>query len=168
MQSQTDKSAADKIRSYLGAYAASMPPNNIDGSFIRQAVLTSVTTESETSNAKAIWSLVIPPLCSNNRVSKNIHGGAVATFFDNATSMAVFACKNAWEDSGVTRNLNVTYFRPPVEGETIMIESEVLQLTKRLATIRGIMRRDSDGTVLAICQHDKYRPSRPTPGMPRL
>jgi hypothetical protein len=64
MQSQTDKSAADKIRSYLGAYAASMPPNNIDGSFIRQAVLTSVTTESETSNAKAIWSLVIPPLCS--------------------------------------------------------------------------------------------------------
>lgn len=168
MHSEAEKSAADKIRSYIGAYADSMPPENIDGSFIRQAVLSSVTTESDASNGKIVWSLVIPPLCSNNRVTKNIHGGAVATFFDNATSMAVFACKNDWGHSGVTRNLNVTYFRPPVEGDRITIECEVLQLTKRLATIKGVMKRDSDGTVLAICQHDKYRPSQPMPGKPKL
>jgi acyl-coenzyme A thioesterase 13 len=168
MQSEADKSAADKIRSYVSAYADSMPPENIDGSFIRQSVLSSATVESDTSNAKAVWKIDVPVLCSNNRTTKNTHGGAIATFFDNATSMAVFACKNAWEDSGVTRSLNVTYFRPPVEGEPITIECEVLQLAKRLATIRGVMKRDSDGTVLAICQHDKYRPSRPTPGKPKL
>lgn len=158
----------DKIRSYVSAYADSMDPKNIDGSFVRQSVLESVTKETDSSNAKAIWSIVIPPLCINNRVTKNMHGGAVATFFDNSTSMAVFGCKNAWEDSGVTRNLNVTYFRPAIEGEKITIECEVLQLTKRLATIRGVMKRDSDGTVLAVCQHDKYRPARVAPGKPKL
>lgn len=168
MHSEADRAIADKIRKYIAAYAAGMPPENIDGSFIRQSVLTEVTLESDTSNAKVTWSIAVPPLCSNNRITKNTHGGAIATFFDNATSMAVFACKNAWEDSGVTRNLNVTYFRPPVEGERITIESEVLQLTKRLATIRGVMKRESDGTVLAICQHDKYRPSRLPPGKPKL
>lgn len=168
MQTEADKAIAAKIRKYVSAYADSMPPENVDGSFIRQSVLTSVTAETDTSNAKAIFTIAVPPFCSNNRVTKNMHGGAVATFFDNATSMAVFACRNAWEDSGVTRNLNVTYFRPAVEGETIAIESEVLQLTKRLATIRGVMKRVSDGTVIAICQHDKYRPSRLPPGKAKI
>lgn len=168
MHSVTDKPVADKVRSYISAYADSMPPENIDGCFVRNATIKSVTQESDTSNAKVVWSLIIPPLCSNNRVTKNTHGGAIATMFDNATSMTVFACKNAWEHSGVTRNLNVTYFRPPVEGEQISIECEVLQLAKRLATIRGVMKRDSDGTVLAICQHDKYKQTLPTPGKPKL
>lgn len=168
MQTEADKAIAVKIRKYVSAYADSMPPENVDGSFIRQSVLTSVTAETDASNAKATFTIAVPPFCSNNRVTKNMHGGAVATFFDNATSMAVFACRNAWEDSGVTRNLNVTYFRPAVEGETIAIESEVLQLTKRLATIRGVMKRVSDGTVIAICQHDKYRPSRLPPGKAKI
>lgn len=168
MQTEADKAIAAKIRKYVSAYADSMPPENVDGSFIRHSVLTSLTAETDTSNAKATFTIAVPPFCSNNRVTKNMHGGAVATFFDNATSMAVFACKNAWEDSGVTRNLNVTYFRPAVEGEMIAIESEVLQLTKRLATIRGVMKRVSDGTLIAICQHDKYRPSRLPPGKAKI
>jgi acyl-coenzyme A thioesterase 13 len=168
MQSEADKSAADKIRSYVGAYADSMPIENIDGSFVRNATLSSVTRESDASNAKITWSLVVPLLVSNNRFTKSTHGGAIATFFDNGTSMAIFACKNAWEHTGVTRNLNVTYFRPPIEGEQITIECKVLQLAKRLATIRGVMKRDSDGTVLAICQHDKYKQTLPNPGKPKL
>lgn len=168
MKTDADKAVAAKVRAYIAAYADSMPPENVDGSFIRQAVLTSLSVETDTNNAKATYSIVVPPLCSNNRVTKNMHGGAVATFFDNATSMAVFACKNAWEDSGVTRSLSVTYFRPAVEGEEIVIESEVLQLTKRLATIRGVMKKASDGTVVAICQHDKYRLSRLPPGRAKI
>jgi acyl-coenzyme A thioesterase 13 len=163
MASEASKSAADKIRTYIGAYADSMPLDNIDSGFVRHATLKSVTEGSDTNNAKIVWSLVIPPLCGNHPVAKTIHGGAIATFFDNATSMAVFACKKPWEHSGVTRNLNVTYFRPPVEGELIEVECEVLQLASRLATIKGVMRRESDGTVLAICQHDKYRQSVPKP-----
>lgn len=168
MDSETDKAIAATIRKFFKSYADNMPSDNFDSGFIRAASLTSVAAETDTNNAKITYSLAIPPLCSNNRVAKTIHGGAVATFFDMATSMAVIACKDTWEDTGVTRNLNVTYFRPPIEGEQITIESEVLQLTKRLATIKGVMRRASDGTVLAICQHDKYRPSRIAPGKPRL
>jgi acyl-coenzyme A thioesterase 13 len=158
-----DMSAEDKIRTFIGAYGDAMPPQNIDSGFVRHATLKSVTEESDTSNAKIVWSLVIPPLCGNSPFAKTIHGGAIATFFDNATSMAVYACKAHWGHSGVTRNLNVTYFRPPLEGELITVECEVLQLASRLATIKGVMRRESDGTVLAICQHDKYRPSAPKP-----
>lgn len=169
MQPPTEAAIATKIKSYISAYAASMPPTNIDGSFIRKAVLTSVSPETPTSNAKTTHTLTIPPLVSNSLQTGNMHGGAVATFFDNATSMAVFACTHAWEGtSGVTRNLNVTYFRPAREGEVVEIESEVLQLTKRLATIRGVMRRVEDGMVVAVCQHDKYRSSLGPGGRARI
>jgi len=164
MSSETaNMSAKDKIYKYINAYGDAMPLENIDRGFVRHATLKSVTEESDTNNANIVWSLTIPPLCGNSPIAKTIHGGAIATFFDNATSMAVFACKNHWGHSGVTRNLDVTYFRPPLEGERIEVECEVLQLASRLATIKGVMKRESDGTVLAICQHDKYRQSAAKP-----
>jgi len=168
MDSEKDKAVAATIRKFFHSYATNMPPNNFDAGFVRAAELTSVVAETDTNNAKITYSLAIPPLCTNNSTAKTIHGGAVATFFDMATSMTIIACKNPWEDTGVTRNLNVTYFRPPMEGEQITIESEVLQLTKRLATVRGVMKRASDGAVLAICQHDKYHSSRVAPGKPKI
>jgi len=168
MDSKKDKALTTKIDTFLKSYGAKQPVNNFDAAFIRASKITSVTSETSTSNAKVTYSLAIPPLYANNPVAKTTHGGAIATWFDMATSMAIIACKNTWEEgTGVTRNLNVTYFRPPVEGEEITIESEVMQLTKRLATVKGVMRRVSDGTVLAICQHDKYRPSVVAPGKPR-
>lgn len=160
MTSKTaNMSVEDKINAFTKAYGDAMPLENIDRGFVRHATLKSVTEESDTNNAKMVWSLTIPPLCGNSPFAKTIHGGAIATFFDNATSMAVFASKNHWGHSGVTRNLNVTYFRPPLEGERVEFECEVLQQASRLATIKGVMKRESDGTVLAICQHDKYRQS---------
>jgi acyl-coenzyme A thioesterase 13 len=159
MDSEKEKAIAATIDKFLKGYGAKQPPNNFDAAFIRASKITSVASETD----------AIPPLYANNPIAKTTHGGAIATWFDMATSMAIIACKNTWEEgTGVTRNLNVTYFRPPVEGDEITIESEVMQLTKRLATVKGTMRRASDGTVLAICQHDKYRPSRVAPGKPRL
>jgi acyl-coenzyme A thioesterase 13 len=169
MDSEKEKAIAATIDKFLKGYGAKQPPNNFDAAFIRASKITSVSSETDTTNAKVTYSLAIPPLYANNPIAKTTHGGAIATWFDMATSMAIIACKNTWEEgTGVTRNLNVTYFRPPVEGDEITIESEVMQLTKRLATVKGTMRRASDGTVLAICQHDKYRPSRVAPGKPRL
>jgi acyl-coenzyme A thioesterase 13 len=169
MDSEKEKAIAATIDKFLKGYGAKQPPNNFDAAFIRASKITSVASETDTTNAKVTYSLAIPPLYANNPIAKTTHGGAIATWFDMATSMAIIACKNTWEEgTGVTRNLNVTYFRPPVEGDEITIESEVMQLTKRLATVKGTMRRASDGTVLAICQHDKYRPSRVAPGKPRL
>jgi acyl-coenzyme A thioesterase 13 len=168
MNSEKDQAVAALIDKFLKSYGSKMPPNNFDSGFIRASSITSVSAGTDTSNARITYSLTIPPLYANNPIAKTTHGGAIATWFDMATSMAVIACKNTWEEgTGVTRNLNVTYLRPPVEGEASTIESEVLQLTKRLATIKGVMRRVSDGTVLAVCQHDKYRPSQVTPGKPK-
>lgn len=50
-------------------------------------------------------------------------------------------------------------------GERVVIETEVVSVGKRLATVRGVMRRegggddDDDGVVLASCLHDKVCPA---------
>jgi len=94
----------------------------------------------------------------------------MAQWFDSTTSMPLLCVKNVWEEtwSGVTRHLSVTYLRPPVQGEEIAIETEVIQCAKRTATVRGVMRRRRDGVVLATCQHDKARPEGSRPGSFRL
>lgn len=45
------------------------------------------------------------------------------------------------------------------QGDAVVMEGEVLQIGKRMATIRGVLRREKDGAVLAICQHDKALPT---------
>ena len=87
----------------------------------------------------------------------NAHGGAVALIFDMCTSMclAPFARQDFWLFGGVSRTLNVTYMRPILQGTTVLIECEVLQVGKRLATIRGVMKSKADGRVLCSCEHNK-------------
>lgn len=58
----------------------------------------------------------------------------------------------------MTRNLQMNYFRPVPVGENVVIETEILSAGKRLATVRGLMRRESDGVLLASCAHDKFYP----------
>ena len=61
----------------------------------------------------------------------------------------------------MTRRLDITFLRPPVEGDDVIVEAEVIQIGKRLAVIRGVMKREKDGVWLATCQHDKYQPDVP-------
>lgn len=60
-----------------------------------------------------------------------------------------------WNGSEVSRSLSMTYYRPIPLGEQVNIKCEVVDIGKRLATVRGIMNRASDGTLLATCQHEK-------------
>jgi acyl-coenzyme A thioesterase 13 len=109
--------------------------------------------------------------------SGNLHGGCTATLFDWCTTTAIIPISKPgyWQYLGVSRTLNVTYLRPIPEGEEVIIENEVIHCGKKLcmdsrtqimvdmvptltgssAAIKGVMKRKSDGAVLAICEHGK-------------
>jgi len=87
----------------------------------------------------------------------NLHGGCTASLFDicTTTALAPIAAPGYWMFAGVTRTLNVTFLKPVEEGETVIIESEVVSAGKRLCVLKGTLRRGSNGEVLAICEHGK-------------
>jgi acyl-coenzyme A thioesterase PaaI-like protein len=51
--------------------------------------------------------------------------------------------------------LSVTYLKPVPEGEVCLVESEVVSAGKRMSVIKGTLKRESDGEVLAVCEHGK-------------
>jgi len=87
----------------------------------------------------------------------NLHGGCTATLFDYCTTTALIplAKPGFWMLPGVSRTLNVTYIRPVPIGEVVLIESEVIHVGKRLAVLKGVMKRKSDGATMAVCEHGK-------------
>lgn len=88
----------------------------------------------------------------------NMHGGCTASLFDFATSIPLCLINKPgfWNYMGVSRTLNVSYLRPIPIGEKILVECEIMSVGKTLCTIRGVMRRQSDGAVLATCEHGKF------------
>jgi acyl-coenzyme A thioesterase 13 len=89
-----------------------------------------------------------------NRMS-NMHGGALALVFDMCTTICTgpIARKDFWWFGGVSRKLDVTYLRPVKVGSIIVIECEVLQIGRRLATIRGVVRDVSNPKPLVLLCH---------------
>lgn len=154
----TNEEARDAMQRFITGYSKLSPHDNFDNAFNRCMRVTSATLETDTTSASATFHFTIPALYGNNPSGKTIHGGAVATFFDNTTSLPMLAVRKWWDgESGVTRNLNVSYFRPVLEREKMVLEAEVVQCGKRNATIKGVLRRDRDGVIVASCQHDKVR-----------
>lgn len=88
----------------------------------------------------------------------NAHGGHIASLFDFVTSLplALINKPGFWFYLGVSRTLNVTYLKPIPLGEKILVEAEILSVGRTLCSIRGSMRRESDGTLLTVCEHGKY------------
>jgi uncharacterized protein (TIGR00369 family) len=88
----------------------------------------------------------------------NLHGGCAATLFDFSTTMAILLANKPgfWQYLGVSRTLNVTYLRPIPDGQEILIENEIVQIGKRMCTLRGVMKRKEDGVVMAVCEHGKF------------
>lgn len=88
---------------------------------------------------------------------QNLHGGCAATLFDFCTTLPLCLINKPgyWQYMGVTRTLNVTYMRPVPAGEEVLIECEIVQVGKKLATLKGVMRRKSDGALISTCEHGK-------------
>jgi len=95
----------------------------------------------------------------------NLHGGCTATIFDicTTTALAPIAKPGYWQYAGVSRGLSVTYVRPVPEGERVLVESEVISAGKRMCVLKGVMKRESDGEVLAVCEHGKVSIDPPIP-----
>ena len=114
-----------------------------------------VSADPSMPHPSATFSLVVQPDHCNRL--QNLHGGCAATVFDFATTMplALVSRPGFWQYLGVSRTLNVTYYRPIPSGEEVLIRSEIVQVGKKMATIRGTMARRSDGAVMATCEHGK-------------
>lgn len=114
-----------------------------------------VSADPSMPHPSATFSLVVQPDHCNRL--QNLHGGCAATVFDFATTMplALVSRPGFWQYLGVSRTLNVTYYRPIPSGEEVLIRSEIVQVGKKMATVRGTMTRRSDGAVMATCEHGK-------------
>lgn len=118
------------------------------------------STSLEGPFPKATFSFTVARIHSNG--SPNMHGGAISTLFDWATSMPLaLICKPGyWSYLGVTRTLDVTYLRPVPVGSEVIVEAELIHAGRSLSLIRGVMRRQ-DGAVLATCEHNKVNTDPP-------
>jgi acyl-coenzyme A thioesterase 13 len=115
----------------------------------------SATPHTKEKNATVTFRFEVQPEHTNG--FGNLHGGCNSTLFDFCTSVVLGMVNRPghWMWLGVSRALNVTYLKPVPVGESVFIESELLQVGQRLAHIKGRMTREKDGALLATCEHDK-------------
>jgi acyl-coenzyme A thioesterase 13 len=153
----TVEGAVSMMQAFIDFHTAGMPEDNFDTTFNKTLKVRTAVLKAPGVSAKAVFEFKIPRQYSNTPAGpQTIHGGAIATFFDITTSMAICACDvPGWQSTGVSRNLAVTYYKPPLEGDDCIIEAEVMSIGRSVATVRGVMRRESDGAVLATCHHDR-------------
>lgn len=114
-----------------------------------------VSADAKMPHPRVVFSYTVQPDHCNRMNS--LHGGCAASLFDWCTTLPLaLICKPGfWMYMGVSRTLNVTYMRPAKSGEEVLIETEIVQVGKSLATLRGVMRRKSDGQILSVCEHGK-------------
>jgi acyl-coenzyme A thioesterase 13 len=114
-----------------------------------------VVSATKSPKATSLFELDVTGRWSNRM--GNMHGGAIALVSDMCTTMcaAPLARKDFWVFGGVSRTLAVTYLRPVTMGMVVEVRCEVLQMGRRLATIRGEIRDKATGSVLCVCEHNK-------------
>lgn len=167
MPNLSNEDARERMQAFLEYHANSISDTNFDRAFYKAVTTRSAVVQDKSRRipAQATFSFKVPSTYTNQPEGSSrltTHGGAIALFFDMLTSLAIIASNfEGWESTGVSRGLSVTYLRPPVEGEACLVETEVIQIGRRLAMVRGVMKREADGALLATCEHQKYMADAP-------
>ncbi|KAH8592937.1 HotDog domain-containing protein [Bisporella sp. PMI_857] len=151
---ESDMSLEDRVLALAGFGSSDEETTKGWASSVISKQLTLVSASAEPNGTSTFSFTVQEDHC--NRLG-NLHGGCTATIFDfcTTTALAPIARPGFWAYAGVSRTLAVTYLRPIPLGEEILIESTVVHAGKRLASIKGVMKRKSDGAVMATCEHGK-------------
>lgn len=161
--SSDPEEARRQLQDIIDLYVRLQDPLNIDTAFVRSCTITAASLETSTRPASISYAFTIGPYYRNDPTRKTVHGGAIALFFDSCTCMPIFLAKRNWGNTvGVTRTLSVTLFHPAMEGDKVTLDAELVSIGKQVATVRGVLRRDTDGVILATCQHDRVAPTSQT------
>ncbi|CAK8538539.1 unnamed protein product [Lathyrus sativus] len=102
-----------------------------------------------------ICSMTIPPRLLNSRNS--LHGGGTATLVDAVGSVVIPASGHVGL-TGVSVEINVTYFDAAYVDEEIEIEAKALRMGKNLTVTSVEFRKKKTGKVFAQGRHTKYLP----------
>ncbi|KAI4265443.1 MAG: hypothetical protein L6R38_009420, partial [Xanthoria sp. 2 TBL-2021] len=144
----TSPPLVEKLRHQLSTYWNSPSSRtHFLASFLRSSLHIISATLSPTPTVTCHFTV-----CADHcNAGNNLHGGATATIFDVVTTFAISLLSKPgfWEIPGVSRSLDVVYLEPVPEGEEMEVVGEVVKIGKRLAQLRGVMRRKGDGVVVA-------------------
>ncbi|KAI1084533.1 Thioesterase/thiol ester dehydrase-isomerase [Whalleya microplaca] len=127
--------------------------------------LTIVSYSASLPHPSITFRFTVQPIHCNGL--KNLHGGCTSTIFDSCTTMPLHFVSRPgyWAFLGVSRTLNVTYLRPIPVGTTVNIKCDIVQVGRKLCTLRGEMRAvgedGKEGPVVAVCEHGKVNTDPP-------
>ncbi|KAI0535594.1 HotDog domain-containing protein [Xylaria digitata] len=127
--------------------------------------LSLVSHSASPPHPRATFCFTVQPMHENGL--GNLHGGCTSTIFDLCTTFPLYMVSRPgfWQYGGVSRTLNVTYLRPVPVGTTVEVECEIMHVGQRLSSLRGVMRAattdETEGPVLAICEHGKVNTDPP-------
>jgi acyl-coenzyme A thioesterase 13 len=79
-------------------------------------------------------------------IAKVLHGGAAATLVDVVGTLAIITA-DKHNRSGVSTDLNVSWFAPVPLGDFAVVEAKVLKTGRSLAFVGVDIRRAADGTL---------------------
>lgn len=141
----------ERIQAYFGSLTN---PNEYDG--FETHPLQQVSYVSHSENPPRIYYTMAIPVSLCNKEG-NLHGGAASTILDNLSSTALFtvARPGYWDNMGVSRSLNLMFYRPVPAGTIVNIICEVIATGKRMASMKSEMRTEDGGKLCVTCVHDK-------------
>ncbi|TKY73742.1 Acyl-coenzyme A thioesterase 13 [Spatholobus suberectus] len=104
---------------------------------------------------RVVCSMKIPPRLLVLNARNSLHRGATATLVDVAGAAAIPSAGYS-SSSGVSVEINVSYFDAVYVHEEIEIDARVLRVGKAVAVVSVEFRKKKTGKVFAQGRHTKY------------